>query len=76
MNHVDPQEYGWKPSDEDFTAIATEDDIVPKLPLTVCHASQATMQCNRASAARIVPLARICVVAATNFVKILIRRKL
>ena len=36
MNHVDRQEYAWKPSEEDFTAIATEDGIVPKLPLTMC----------------------------------------
>ena len=36
INHVDLQEYGWKPSDEGFIAIATEDDIVPELLLTVC----------------------------------------
>ena len=34
INHVDPQEYGWKPSDKGFIAIATE-DIVPGLLLTV-----------------------------------------
>ena len=36
INHADPQEYRWKPSDECFIAIATEDDIVPELLLTVC----------------------------------------
>ena len=37
INHIDPQEYGWKPSDEGFIATATEDNIVPELPLTVCR---------------------------------------
>ena len=36
INHVDPEEYGWKPSDEGFIAIATEDGIVPELLLAVC----------------------------------------
>ena len=36
INLVDPQEYGWKPSDADFIAISMEDDIVPELLLTVC----------------------------------------
>ena len=37
INHVDPQEYGWKPSDEGFIAIAMEDDIVSEILLTVCR---------------------------------------
>ena len=36
INHVHPQEYGWKPLHEGFITIATEDDIVPELLLTVC----------------------------------------
>ena len=35
-HHVDTQEHGWKPSNEGFISIATEDDIVPELLLTVC----------------------------------------
>ena len=33
INHVDSQEHGWKPSDEGFIAVGTEDDIVPELLL-------------------------------------------
>ena len=35
INHADPQEYGWKPSDEVFIVIATEDNIVLELLPTV-----------------------------------------
>ena len=35
-HHVNTQEHGWKPSNEDLISIATEDDIVPELLLTVC----------------------------------------
>ena len=46
MNHVDPQEYGWKPSDEGFIPITTEDNKVPKL---LCvDATQPTTQRDRA----------------------------
>ena len=70
INHVNPQEYG---SDEGFIAIATEGDIVPELLLTVfgCKLSKCAMRsCKNAAS-----LARICVIAAMNFVKILIQRK-
>ena len=70
INHLDPEVYGWKPSDERFIAIATEDGIVPEL----LDGSQATAQRDRASASQMVSLARIFVVTATNFVKILIQR--
>ena len=61
INHVDPQEYGWKPSDEGFIAIETEDDIVPQLLLTICRCKSnncATRSCNCSSNG--IPCADLC----------------
>ena len=64
INHVDPQEYG---SNKGFIAIATEDDIVPKVLLTVCGCKLSN--CAKRSCKNAASLARICVIAAMNFVK-------
>ena len=61
INHVDPQEYGWKPSDEGFIAIETEGDIVPELLLAVCRCKSsncATRSCNCSSNG--IPCADLC----------------
>ena len=73
INHVNPQGYSWKPLDEGFTAISMEDDIFSELLLIVCGCQSCNCEC--ATAAQISSLSRICVVSASNFVKILIRRK-
>ena len=61
INHVDPQDYGWKPSDEGFIATATEGDIVPELILTVCGCKSsncATRSCKCSSNG--IPCSNLC----------------
>ena len=61
INHVNPQEYGWKPLDEGFTAIAVENDIFPELLLIVCGCQSCncvTRMCHCSS--NIIPFSDLC----------------